>query len=148
MIAYTGHADYRFCYVSNERGAAKGYLIGILPTGTHEVVRPPLGYSDCYGVQTAVALGLQAVEVDGLSIDGDGVFHGRPARRVVDLDCEGVFHRNGDYNDRRDRRSKITENHYELAYHIARVLFDPLTVAMNYSMAWKENKIAEILADA
>jgi len=102
MIAYTGHEKYRYCYVSNERGAARGYLVGIVNPHYHEVVMPPEGHAHDYGNTLALALGLKQVVIDGLNIDGDGVFHGTPPRRVVDLDYEGIFHTPGDWNDRQD----------------------------------------------
>lgn len=103
MIAYTGHPDYRWCYVSNDRNAAKGYLVGILPIGwygTHEVVPVPPGCSAAYGHQVAEALGLKRVEIDGFGLDGDMVFHGKPLiKRIDTFDCSGVFHSPGDYSD-------------------------------------------------
>jgi hypothetical protein len=100
MIAYVGHKKYKYCYVSNERGAARGYLVGIVNPHYHEVVCPPDGHADQYGHLLAASLDLKQVVIDGLGIDGDGVFHGTPPRRVVDLDYSGVFHAPGDYNDR------------------------------------------------
>lgn len=146
MIAYKNHPDYRWCYVSNERGPTKGYLVGILPTGTHEVVCPPGGHGVAYGKQTAEALGLQAVEVDGFNIDGDMVFHGKPLiKRIDQLDYSGIFHKKGDFNHKPKDSGRCGDRELRVAARILAFLEDRRTRMMQYSDEELTKHIAEIV---
>lgn len=146
MIAYQGHPQYRFAYVSNERGAAKGYLVGIVNPWHHEVVCPPEGHADQYGHTLALELGLKTVVIDGLGIDGDGVFHGTPPRRVVDLDYSGIFHKNGDCNDRKNGRSSPSWELLGVAEKIVNYMTSTGLYGTRRTFREMQTKVAEIIS--
>lgn len=91
MIVYTGHSVFKWVYVCNERGADLGRLYGLSPgcgpwrLQDHE---QPLGVDAALQLER---LGLARVEIDGNDIDGDGVFHGTPPKKLSDIDWSELF---------------------------------------------------------
>lgn len=91
MIVYTGHPIFKWVYVCNERGANLGRLIGFSPgCGPWRL----MDHEQPLGVDAEVQLerlGLVRGEIDGNGIDGSGVFHGTPPRKLSEIDMSDVF---------------------------------------------------------
>lgn len=88
MYVYTGHNIFEYVYVCTESGPDKGRLMGIskgcgpwrLPD--HQ---QPLGF-DAHLYIAERMPHLKTVEIDGNGIDGSGVFHGTPVKKVSEID--------------------------------------------------------------
>jgi hypothetical protein len=88
MFVFLGHPDYDFVYRCEDRCASFGNYVGIRK-GESFVEPLPLTKVTMDWVANS-----KATKITGFDIDGDGVFHGIPKKKVfetVTKDSEDVF---------------------------------------------------------
>ncbi len=77
MIVYKGHPDFEFVYACSVRGANYGILVGRNRWSQFE---EPLPHSAQKFISCPhlIEPGLTEFEITATTLDGDGVFHGKP----------------------------------------------------------------------